>query len=366
MLLHIIGLGLASSLGTNVKDACAAHRAGINRPSEVTHFDILDESDGTMIKLMGYPALSLTEGFYLVGRWIRLAHAAVADLLQYAKLNIDEYNYWQKTGVIVLLPQIDDRYQPEEVPEHEYFLEHYVAKLLELCQLPISNEHRWIVDKGHAGTPYALELIPFLMEEQKLERILVIGADSYMEPSILEWLAFKQRLKTPENAMGLRPGEAGACVLIERGNINTSAPIQAKILACATHQETNDDFVETKCQGVALAQAIENTINTYSINKPFRGDLLSDINGEAWRAKELGSAIVKLGQKQIHSDVRLSAPTEIFGETGVASGLIAMEVSCRAFIRGYAYDNYTLISSSSENREVGCCLLAAPQLSPHY
>ena len=103
-----------------------------------------------------------------------------------------------------------------------------------------------------------------------------------------------------------------------------------------------------------------------SINKPFRGDLLSDINGEAWRAKELGSAIVKLGQKQIHSDVRLSAPTEIFGETGVASGLIAMEVSCRAFIRGYAYDNYTLISSSSENREVGCCLLAAPQLSPHY
>jgi 3-oxoacyl-[acyl-carrier-protein] synthase-1 len=89
---------------------------------------------------------------------------------------------------------------------------------------------------------------------------------------------------------------------------------------------------------------------------PFLGDLISDHNGEEWRANELAGARLRLHNK-VHPESPLVLPCSCLGEVGAASGAVGMCIAARAFTRKYSKGDRTLILMSSERGDVGAACL---------
>ena len=73
----ISACGLVTAVGRSAPAACAAIRAGIARPRRVSYFMALDEETQEETPVTGYPIRGYTEGFNMVGCWLRLARGAV-------------------------------------------------------------------------------------------------------------------------------------------------------------------------------------------------------------------------------------------------------------------------------------------------
>jgi len=87
-------------------------------------------------------------------------------------------------------------------------------------------------------------------------------------------------------------------------------------------------------------------------DKPFNGDLISDCNGEEWRAQELGSARMRLGN-ELGNATRFLFPGSSMGDVGAASAALGICLGVRALQRGYARGDQSLVIASSDYGAVG-------------
>src|SRR5262249_30894800 len=156
-----------------------------------------------------------TEGFYLLARWLRIAAGCLSDLIVTACLpDRFETMFWQKTGVIAVTPVIDRRFEAVEPPPVDVVREHYVSRLVGLMGLPVPGGNLDVICMGGAGVMEAAARGRRLVESSTLDRVIVLAVDSYLEPMSFNWLMEQGRLKSPENPVGLEPGEAGACFML--------------------------------------------------------------------------------------------------------------------------------------------------------
>jgi hypothetical protein len=145
----ITGLGMVSALG-GVTSAAAAMRAGITRPRPLAFQQVLDEG-AVPEALTGHPVRHVTDGYYFLGRWCRLAHAALRDLERYSPgVELTDAATWRDTGLLVVVGDaLDERYTVRDAVDDEYLQSRYVSrltKLLESVQLERSAS-----DKPGAG-----------------------------------------------------------------------------------------------------------------------------------------------------------------------------------------------------------------------
>ncbi|NTX02420.1 hypothetical protein [Myxococcus sp. CA040A] len=89
------------------------------------------------------------------------------------------------------------------------------------------------------------------------------------------------------------------------------------------------------------------------------GDLISDLNGETWRAQAWGFVQVRLHDR-LGERTRLLIPCTSLGDVGAASGAVGVCMATRAFARKYASGEHTVIVSSAEHGEVGAIRVTAP------
>jgi len=75
--------------------------------------------------------------------------------------------------------------------------------------------------------------------------------------------------------------------------------------------------------------------------------MIVDLNGEEWRAKELGGALARLGPRM--TGCRLSTPATSLGECGAASGGVGLCMAIRAFEREYAASSQSIVASMSDS-----------------
>ncbi len=77
--------------------------------------------------------------------------------------------------------------------------------------------------------------------------------------------------------------------------------------------------------------------------------LVSDHNGENYRASELGHAIVRLrADHEAFAAPLVTYPAASFGDTGAASALLAIVTVVRAFARNHALADTALVLASSD------------------
>jgi 3-oxoacyl-[acyl-carrier-protein] synthase-1 len=162
--------------------------------------------------------------------------------------------------------------------------------------------------------------------------------------------------------VGFLPGEGAAFLLIEpplearaRG-----ARVLCSIEAPATAIEPVTAREGAPCDGTGLGAAIEATLSALGDRGAETGLLLTDLNGEPYRAEELGYAVVR-ALRHVKAPFRVWHAADCIGDTGAASSAIAACTGARALCRGYARTGHALVCASSDSGLRGSVYLRAPK-----
>ena len=339
----ITGIGMSSSLGNAVL-ACAAARTGMSISRELEGFVTTCE-DGTDAVIVGHP-IATASGFRGTGKLLCLGKGALEDLLETSDLRGDNQ---VKMGLYVCLR---DPGASGDCSDGNLLC----AQLTSLTSLSLPEANWNHIEEGHAGFVRAVAAASTKLRAGHWHRCLVGGLDSLLDETVLASLVRSGRLKTPDRPDGLQPGEAGAFVLLER--FDAARRRQANVLAvvAGTSLAIEPDHAESDrpCRGAGLTEALARVLEDSTAQQRGTLWLLSDHNGEHFRANELGNTLARAsGNYSKLRAARSSYPAASFGDTGAASAALAACLVARAFGRGYAPGSSALILSSSERESRG-------------
>lgn len=360
----LTGAGAVTSVGRSVAATCTAIHAGVTRPRPVSELRMVDPETQEDIPLRGHPVDGYTDGFTLLGRWMRLARGCVRELVSSSlRAEAGDPRFWEATGLTVVVMPPDERVLLSDDGQARALLEEdFLLPLHSALELPIPPHNVALLTTGHAGTAMAIELGRQRFSTRELERMLIVAVDSYIDPLRLEELMEERRLKTEEQPVGLLPGEAGVALMMEAGTSarRRNAPILGTISAVATgHEPPEHPRIQ---RGGALADCIQSTLDALAPGAAFRGNVYSDLNGETWRAQEWGRARVRLGQRLEAQRVYL--PCSFVGDVGAASGALSVCLALHARDPLRPEEAPALVVSSSDQGEVGCIALRPPAPEP--
>lgn len=223
-----------------------------------------------------------------------------------------------------------------------------------MASCPVPEQNWYTIDTGHAGVISAIEKAMGDIAEGKIDRCLVGGIDSFLDIQTLDWLQKNQRLKTEENPLGFQPSEAGAFLLLEKlgSDPKTKTDILAILSATATSFEPDHLFTGKPALGRGLTKSVLDLIKKRGSKEVKLEWIISDQNGEYYRAQEWGHALLQLS---IHyPDLKTASlwyPATSFGDTGAASGAVSICSAIRSFMHNYAVTSDAIIISSSDQGE---------------
>lgn len=361
--LLVTGVGLFTSLGT-MRAAAAAHRAGIVRASALSHCRV-GSADLEEVPAIGRPVRGRTEGFIQAGLWCRLALGAFEDLS--ADAAPTPADIWQRTALIACLPHLDPGRFAVPVPDPQaprvadaLVDATFFQPLVAIAGIAAPPELRESVF-GHCGLALALtRATERLRADGRIQRVLVLAADSYTDAQSLGWLLQDGRLRTDANAEGVIPGEAGAAILLERpaSAATRKATVLARISPGTVHCEPGADDDAPAASGVRIAATLERALQ--GIEPAAARDAYVDLNGEAWRASAWGHAQVTLQAAGVREGLRPNYPATGFGELGAAAAPVALGLAVRSFARGYGTAAGAVICSLDERRAASALALLRP------
>jgi len=372
----VTGLGMISSIGRDVVTSCASARAGITRESELDYFSVFDEESVKLVPVVGHAITGFSEGFVGLGRLICLGAAALADLLTYTGLKDME---WDKTGFFLNLSSgyYMDVFEVLDMEESGFMVSQRVVRsdrtkaveeeyrtdviplLLNLNEISIPERNQMVYFKDHHGVIAAIQDAVILLRQGVLDRCIIGGIDSYVEPDILQILESLALLKTSAKPAAFLPGEAAAFFMIERYDraCLRKGKIEGILEAPAIASESCHRFSKVPSVGVALSEAIESAFVRLHGRGNEVGLIISNLNGDPWMANEWGNCMSRISTKHAIREQPQWCPPLSLGETGAATGAIAICMGVRGFVRGYAKTNLILVSMSSYNGSKACVTL---------
>ncbi|WP_426756609.1 hypothetical protein [Myxococcus sp. Y35] len=357
----ITATGAVTSVGRGAAASCAAIRAGISRPRRVSHFQVLEPETQVPQPLTAHPIHGYTDGFVGMGRWLRLARGCLGELLEAPGLaRPSDARFWGRTALMMVTPSGDDGvFELEGDDGLDGIREGCLRPLRDALGLALPDANVRVVDLGPAGTTAAVQQAASELWPAGFERVLVLAVDSLLDPEALRMLDEEGRLKAGDKPVGLMPGEAGVCFLLEPEGVarqRGAAPL-ALVTGAATALERHHLYAGQTSQGEGLAACIREVLARGPRPARFDGDLYADLNGEEWRAREWGTALVRLSEALDAPNVHL--PCVSVGDIGAASGALGVCLSVHAFSRGHSRTGQALVVSSSPWGTVGCLRLHA-------
>jgi len=364
--LAITGLGMVSSLGADVSVACSAAYAGITRTAN-TDFAVKDASAFDMVQVTGHPVGALTLGFAELGLWVRLGALALRNLLQrhsFAEADLS------KTAILINLPS--DYYlqcarqrqvqrasrdgqapPPEGVPYSAlvpWYRAEYVRKLLGALELRTAPALQEVIFEDQTGILTTLQRARQLLASGRVNRCLVGGVDSLLEPRWLEACNELRILKTAIHPVGFMPGEGAAFLLLEQAALahREGRPVLALVGGESAQQGAAHRFSAPPPDGRPLREALRASLR--QAGQPCTA-LYCDLNGDSVRSQDWGMALVHLRPE--YSPTRIIVPAESFGETRAAYGYMAACQAIQALARGHQPSDTLLVGAAADNGRRG-------------
>lgn len=343
-----------TSVGRTLESACTAIRAGITRPIRSREIATLDADTQDETGIRAHPVLPITEGFVGMGRWLRLAHAALADLLR------GEQKVAQPTptALIVATRTLDDEvldaagYDVTSASQLERFIDHaFLEPLCRGSQLPIPLESRHIHARGDVALAAALTQARDVLVTGTAGSALIVAVDSWMDPAALAKASERGRVRSFDRPVGLIPGEAAVAFRVDAAPASATAQTPNVVIDDIVMVPATDDAVANpEAAAPALASAIERAGASGDI-----GDIVLDLTGEDWRARQWGTALPRIG-RSIEA-ARVLLPATSLGAVGAASAGIGVALGMQALMRDWSRSDRVVVASAAPNGEASALLL---------
>lgn len=374
----VVGCGMVSSLGHDVVTGCAAARAGIVRPSELdTYLVANEEAQGE--SLIAHIVPWLTHGFEGMARQLRLLEGGLADLMRqtpnrpWCDARAGFFVSMPNPGRIQSGPKLiedeDERREFEQeaaslsVPSPQQVAKELIDKACTLVDWEGPGLVQFVATSGATGVIEAVAQAQKTLASGALDFAIVVALDSWLDYDTLVWLERAGRLKTPDQPVGLSPGEACAVLVLE--SPRHARDRRAETLASIGQTQFGEDPMNLLAgespTGRTLAEVIDTVRPGAGWGNSVRPWILSDHNGESYRAAEWGNALVHLvARSDVYQDIASWFPAASFGDTGAAAAGVAICVALRAFARGYALHDTAAIVASSDGPTKASILVHAP------
>lgn len=367
MFLDIIASSLVSSLGYNIQVGCAAARAGVVRATSLDYET--RAHDGSPQSAVGHVVTSLTRGFGGDARLIRLLAEALSSLQPACQ----QFSKTSRIGCYLALPcpsrirscakRVPSDQQELWADELAYKapiepLEQRAQRIMQQALLAAGLDELQLgqVETSAAGRTALPDLLARATQGVRTrspDAILVACVDSLTDDETLRWLDMTQRLKAGNNPSGLMPGEAAAAFLLTPSD-RQSKSVPLGCLRAAQIRSSNNSFSNAASpSGRAIAHLLyETSAATTGPNLP--PWIVSDLNGESFRASELGQAVTQLRAGSPDYTPSIWIPAMSFGDTAVASPGVGICLALEAFRGGYAPAPWAVIVNAADdtNRSV--------------
>ncbi|MCC6418739.1 MAG: hypothetical protein IT429_10930 [Gemmataceae bacterium] len=388
-LICITGLGMATALGCEAPNACAAARAGLVRLRELTILNFQADAIWGGGPVKGHTVPLGAEGSVGVAKALALGRLALADLT--ARLPLGPAELARTALHLNLADQFltdahaaavraearqliaamgsDAGGEPVEADENAPLpstrwavqCEDFIPRLLQRCQLEGPPANSSVTFGGHTGVILTIQKAVDDLRRLPLDRCLVGGIDCCVEPAFLTAAVAAGLLKTDENPAGFLPGEAAAFFLLEK--LDSARTRGAKVLAVlgpsASGREKCDRLSDTLPKGIALAGVVREVLTAQARTGQRVGLVVGDLNGDAARGMDWGYALPRQEREFRLGDLPLWLPAQSFGEMGAAAGPLAVCLAARALERGYAPAPAVLIWLASDNGSRAALSVAA-------
>lgn len=354
--LAVTGVGATTAVGLDIVTSAASVRAGLSRSTLVPGTEVLNEETHQMTPVTGHAVQGLTDGFALFGRWMQLARSAVEDLLRSLPAQAaSQPGYWQRSVLLLVTRTPDENvFLDDPASTIRTTIELLGLALLEDLGLPISPQRIEVIPLGHLAGAAALRRAAGRLGVD-CDRALIVAVDALLDPTVLEELASRRRLKELGNAAGLIPGEAAAALLIEAADRAAPAAILADVRGISVLEvEPTDD--DEPVQIGSLSLSFDQALDEAGLPE-LVGDIYLDLNGEAWRAHQWGTALLDIQHRFVGS---VQTPASSVGDVGAAMSLLAVCLACRSFARGYARGETAAILTTGEAGDSSCIVLGMP------
>lgn len=322
--IHLRGVGMATPVGLTATTTCAAIRAGIDRTRELPYVG----NDNN--PLSGSRLSELNMELSRRQRWLTLLVTALRDLLAEHPRALLE-----RVPLLLAIPRDSDG---TEVKAAELAYELSAA-----LEVRIQPTQIITIFEGSFGGYYGLSLARQRMQAGETN-VIVAAADSLIEARALAALDRQRQLLRTDNADGVIPGEAAACVLLNVGPASALASLRGIGLAKEAGRRDND--VPLRGNGIAHAakQALsEAVLRMHDLN--FRA---ADAAGDAYAFKEQVLAVSKLLRRNM-DDFPLLLPATALGFTGAAAGMCALVYVAVAMASGHAPGPRAIVYASAES-----------------
>lgn len=174
--------------------------------------------------------------------------------------------------------------------------------------------------QGRAGIGSALKLAQKLLTERTVQRVLILGVDSFLNSATISHYLAAERLLTLANSDGFIPGEGAGAILLE---LPQAGGVGLHITGGAISKEEAIFPGGKPNLAIGLTQAMRQACEAANIRPSELKFRMSDQNGEQYFAKEMANAYTRL-----MADENVFLPmmhiADCVGETGAAVAVLSI------------------------------------------
>lgn len=331
-----------STVGESAAETALLLRAGIRNVSLSRFID----NSGSRIKLCSAPALPAE----MLGlqRAVALASRALLNLVLTLRSAIPRFDE-RKLYMALALPE---RFAVEGYalnPQGASFVEKFAASL----PLEFKNCEFEYFPFGRAAGALALQKT---IDHADRGYIAICGGvDTQYDWEVLEALAGADRLLTPDNVDGLRPGEGAAFLVVDDGRTNCHVDVEVDIFAVGLGREPHPIGSEIPGQAIGLSAALDTALRPMRLAGRRTNFWLLDNTHETYATQELQNIITRFGDV-MGLQTELQMPSKELGDVGASAIPMLLTLGAEAWRRGYANDTLAIATACSDQGARGAVL----------
>jgi len=324
-------------IGLTMEQTAAAIRAGVSGFKEYPGYSPITHADDDSEDLVTAASLESIAD-YTLERLFELVTNPLTRMIESSGLNRKAIS---EGGLYFALPQKDVFFSKVNLKRE--FLDELKIRLA----LPASKEFGGVIT-GSTGVFTLIERASEKLRNGELSFCIIVAVDSFLLHGRLKHYDEGWRIISRRNPAGFIPGEGCVALLLETQEHAQGREASAllRIDGLGSGLEPNSILEEKSSTGSGLTGSIRAVNESIGNEQPWKW-VLSDLNGERYKAYEWGITLTRLSQS-IAKDHQLSLIADAIGDTGAATAAMQIGCVCEAFKRGYAPQEQALIIAGND------------------